>query len=107
MLDLTKIFYFVFGLITLGGGIQGYITAQSGKSLVAGGISGVLLLLAGWLVQSGKTTPGLILGLVITLGLAGRFLPLFFKGGGWWPAGVEGWLGAVGVVLTVLAFVKK
>lgn len=107
MLDLTKIFYFVFGLITLGGGIQAFLSAGSKASLIAGGISGLLLLVAGWLVQSGKTTPGLILGLVVTLGLAGRFLPLFFKGGGWWPAGVEGWLGLVGLVLTVLAFVKK
>ena len=52
-------------------------------------------------------TYGLILGLVITLGLAGRFLPKFFKDGGWWPAGVEGWLGAAGLILSVLALVKK
>jgi uncharacterized membrane protein (UPF0136 family) len=107
MLDPTRIFYYIFGLITLGGGIQGFITKGSAKSLVAGGISGVLLLIAGWLLQTGKTVPGLILGLVVMLGLAGRFLPLFFKGGGWWPAGVEGWLGLVGVVLTIAAFVKK
>jgi uncharacterized membrane protein (UPF0136 family) len=107
MLDLTKIFYFVFGLITLVGGVQAFITAGSKASLIAGGISGLLLLVAGWLVQSGKTMPGLILGLIVTLGLAGRFLPKFFKDGGWWPAGVEGWLGAIGLVLTVLAFVKR
>jgi len=107
MLDLTKIFYFIFGLITLGGGVQAFLTAGSKASLIAGGISGLLLLVAGWLVQSGKTMPGLILGLIVTLGLAGRFLPKFFKDGGWWPAGVEGWLGAIGLVLTVLAFVKK
>jgi len=107
MLDLTKIFYFVFGLITLVGGVQAFITAGSKASLIAGGISGLLLLVAGWLVQSGKTMPGLILGLIVTLGLAGRFLPKFFKDGGWWPAGVEGWLGAIGLVLTVLALVKR
>ena len=107
MRDLTKIFYFVFGLITLIGGVQAFVTVGSKPSLIAGGISGILLLLAGWLVQSGKTTPGLILGLVITLGLAGRFLPKFFKDGSWWPAGVEGWLGAVGLILSVLALLKK
>lgn len=107
MLDLTRIFYFVFGLITLGGGIQAFLSVGSKPSLIAGGISGVLLLLAGWLVQTGKTMPGLILGLVITLGLAGRFLPKFFKDGSWWPAGVEGWLGAIGLILSVLALVKK
>lgn len=107
MLDPTRIFYFVFGLITLGGGIQAFIHVGSKASLIAGGISGVLLLVAGWLLQTQKTMPGLILGLIVTLGLAGRFLPKFFKDGGWWPAGVEGWLGLIGVVLTILAFVKK
>jgi len=107
MLDPTRIFYFVFGLITLVGGVQAFVSLGSKASLIAGGLSGVLLLVAGWLLQTGKTTPGLILGLIVTLGLAGRFLPKFFKDGGWWPAGVEGWLGLVGVVLTILAFVKK
>ena len=107
MLDTTRLFYFVFGLITLGGGIEAFLHVGSKASLIAGGISGILLLLAGWLVQTGKTMPGLILGLVITLALAGRFLPKFFKDGSWWPAGVEGWLGAIGLVLSVIALVKK
>ena len=106
MIDNARLFYFVFGLITLAGGVQGFL-AGSKASLIAGGISGVLLLVAGWLVQTGKTMPGLILGLVITLGLAGRFLPLFLKKGGWWPAGVEGILGVIGVVLTVVALIKR
>src|SRR5687767_8923416 len=99
MLEPTRIFYYVFGLITLIGGIQAFIKLGSERgtaSLVAGGLSGLLLLLAGWLVQTGKMMPGLVLGLVITGALAGRFLPKFFKGDGWWPAGVEGWLGLVG-----------
>ncbi len=107
MIDLTKAFYFIFGLITLVGGVQGFLTAKSMPSLIAGGVSGILLLLAGWLMQTGKTMPGLILGLVISLALAGRFLPAFFKTGSWWPAGVEGWLGAVGLILSVVALVKK
>lgn len=107
MIDLTRIYYFVFGLITLIGGVQAFLSIGSKPSLIAGGISGILLLLAGWLVHTGKTTPGLILGLVISLGLAGRFLPKFFKDGSWWPAGVEGWLGAIGLVLSILALVKK
>jgi uncharacterized membrane protein (UPF0136 family) len=107
MLDPTRFFYYLFGLITLGGGIQAFVHVGSKASLIAGGISGILLLVAGWLLQSGQVTPGLVLGLIVTLGLAGRFLPKFFKDGGWWPAGVEGWLGLVGLVLTIFAFVKK
>lgn len=107
MLDLTRIFYFVFGLITLAGGVQGFLSAGSKASLIAGGVSGVLLLLAGGLVQTGKVMPGLILGLIVTLGLAGRFLPKFLKEGGMWPAGVEGILGALGAVLTIAALIKR
>jgi uncharacterized membrane protein (UPF0136 family) len=107
MIDLARLYYYVFGLITLIGGVQAFLVVGSKASLIAGGISGLLLLVAGWLVQTGKTTPGLILGLVVTLGLAGRFLPKFLKEGGWWPAGVEGWLGAIGLVLSVVALVKK
>ncbi len=107
MIDYARIFYFVFGLITLIGGVQAFVAKGSKASLIAGGISGVLLLVAGWLVQTGKVTPGLIVGLVIGFGLAGRFLPKFLKEGGWWPAGVEGWLGLVTVILSILALVKK
>ena len=107
MLDLTRIFYFIFGLITLAGGIQGFIKAGSPASLIAGSITGVMLLVAGWLVQTGKVMPGLIVGLIATLGIAGKFLPKFLKEGGMWPAGVEGILGALGLVLTIAALIKR
>jgi uncharacterized membrane protein (UPF0136 family) len=107
MLDPTRYFYFIFGLITLGGGIQGFVNKGSKASLIAGGICGILLLLAGWLLQPERPTAGLVLGLIVTLALAGQFLPKFFKTGAWWPAGVEGWMGLAGLVLTIFAFVKK
>ena len=103
MLVPTRLYYYLFGLITLVGGIQAFVTVKSKASLIAGGISGLLLLVAGWLLQSGQVILGLIVGLIVNFGLAGRFLPKFFKEKNWWPAGVEGWLGLVGVVLTVLA----
>ena len=99
----TAIFYDVFGLITLIGGIQAFVSVKSKASLIAGGISGLLLLLAG---GYNFRHPIHLLGLVVCLALAGRFLPKFFKEKKWWPAGVEGWLGLVGVVLTVISFVS-
>ena len=107
MVVSSELFYFLFGLITLGGGIQAFVAVKSKASLIAGGISGLLLLLAGWLVQSGSVNAGLVVGLIVNLGLAGRFLPKFFKEKSWWPAGVEGWLGLVGVVLTVAVAVYQ
>lgn len=107
MLVPTALFYYLFGLITLAGGIQAFVQVKSKASLIAGGISGILLLVAGWLLQSGQLTAGLLLGLIVNFGLAGRFLPKFFKEKSWWPAGVEGWLGLIGLVMTIVAFVNK
>lgn len=107
MIDLTKIFYFVFGALTIAGGVMGYVKAGSMASLFAGGISGLLLLVAGWLILSAKVQPGLILGLILCIALAGRFLPAFIKTQKFMPAGMVGILGVIGIVLTILAFVKK
>jgi len=107
MLFWTQLFYYLFGLITLGGGIQAFVTVKSKASLIAGGFSGLLLLFAGWEIQAGRVVPGLVVGLIVSLGLAGRFLPKFFKEKSWWPAGAEGWLGLAGVVLTIAVAVYK
>jgi len=107
MIDLTKLFYFIFGLITLIGGIQGFVSAGSRPSLIAGGVCGVLLLIAGYLLMGTNVNLGLVLGLLICLALAGRFLPAYLKTRDIWPSGVEGMLGVVGVLLTIVAFVKK
>jgi uncharacterized membrane protein (UPF0136 family) len=108
MLDPTRFFYYLFGLITLAGGIQGFVAKGSIPSLAAGGVCGILLIVGGYFLQTGKITAGLVIGLIVTLALAGQFLPKFFREGHhWWPAGIEGWLGLVGVILTIAAFVKK
>lgn len=107
MLEPTKIYLFIFGLFTIVGGVMGYVKAGSNASLIAGGISGLLLLVSGYLIMSGKTQPGLILGLVISLALAGRFLPIFLKTHGIMPAGVTSIMAIIGLVLTIVCLVKK
>ena len=107
MLDLTKIYLFIFGALTMAGGIVGYVKAGSPASIIAGSISGVLLLVAGYLVGAGKVQPGLILGLVLSLALAGQFLPKFLSTHKFMPAGLMAILGVIGLVLTVLSLFKK
>ncbi len=107
MLDLTKIYLFIFGVLTIAGGVLGFVKAGSQASLIAGGISGVLLLVAGYLIGAGKVQPGLILGLVLSLALAGQFAPKFLTTHKWMPAGMMAILGTLGVILTILGFVKK
>jgi uncharacterized membrane protein (UPF0136 family) len=67
---VTQIYYFIFGLIAVLGGAIGYARAKSKASLIAGGISGGLLIVAGLLY------PGLlgsILALIVSILLLVHF----------------------------------
>jgi uncharacterized membrane protein (UPF0136 family) len=107
MIDIAKIYYFVFGALTIAGGIMGFVTKNSIPSLVAGGVSGLLLLTAGFLIFIAKTQAGLILGIVASVLLAGKFLPDFILKKVWVPAGMMAILSLAGIVLTLLAWYKK
>ena len=105
MIGITKDFLFVFGVLTIVGGVIGFVKAKSRASLIAGGISGVLLLVAGSLIGL-HTLAGLILGLVVSLLLAGRFGPAFAKTKKPMPAGMMAVLSIIGLVLTILSLVQ-
>ena len=85
---------------------MGFLKAGSKASLIAGGVSGLLLLVAGWLVRD-KVDVGLGLGLVISLALAGRFVPSFLETKKMMPAGMMAVLSAIGIVVTALALARK
>jgi uncharacterized membrane protein (UPF0136 family) len=44
---VTQVYYFIFGLVAILGGAMGYARAKSKASLIAGAISGALLVIAG------------------------------------------------------------
>ena len=107
MQDFSKIYFFIYGALTIIGGLIGYLKAGSKASIIAGGISGLLLLLAGYLVTSGKIQPGFILGLVIAIALAGRFAPGFFSSRKFMPAGMMTILSLLGIGVAVMGLLKK
>jgi uncharacterized membrane protein (UPF0136 family) len=106
MIDLTKIFYFIFGVLTIAGGAMGYVKKASMISLVAGAIFGILLIVAGVLLRD-KANAGLILGGIVCIVLLGRFLPAFLREHTWMPAGMIAVLGSIGLILTAVAFLKR
>jgi uncharacterized membrane protein (UPF0136 family) len=71
----------VYGIISITGGTLGYILAASKPSLIAGGISGLLLLLcaAGVFYLPAAALGGAI---VIAVALLGRFVPSLYRQGG-------------------------
>jgi len=87
MLGPTKIYFIIFGLLTIAGGVMGYMKAGSMASIIAGSISGVLLVFAGFLLSQ-QPVAGLALGGIVSLLLVGYFLPAFFRTGKMMPAGM-------------------
>ncbi|MDQ2659889.1 MAG: hypothetical protein M3Y03_05665 [Verrucomicrobiota bacterium] len=106
MIGPAKIYFIIFGLLTIAGGILGYVRAGSAASIVAGSISGVLLLMAAFLLP-GNVAGGLILAGVVSLLLAGRFLPAFLKTHAVMPAGLMSILSVLGLVIAIVAWVKR
>src|ERR1700737_1316286 len=67
---LAQIYYFLFGLVAIAGGAMGYARAKSKASLIAGGVSGALLIIAGLLSPS---VPGFVLALIVSVLLLAHF----------------------------------
>jgi uncharacterized membrane protein (UPF0136 family) len=106
MIGAAKIYFIIFGILTIAGGIVGYVKAGSTVSIIAGSISGVLLLLAAWLMPEHQAA-GLIVALIVSLLLAGQFIPKFFRTFKVMPAGLMSVLSAIGIIVAIAAWLRK
>lgn len=120
MISAAKIYIILFGLVTLAGGVVGYLGTGSAVSLITGGIAGVILLVGGFLISPANPA-GLWISLMASVLLAGRFLPKLLKEGvhiaedaaplrvaGAWILAAMGPLGVIGALLAAAAlFLKK
>jgi uncharacterized membrane protein (UPF0136 family) len=106
MLGPAKIYFIIFGALTIVGGVIGYVKAGSVPSIVAGVITGVLLLAAGFLLPEHRVA-GLTIALITSLLLAGQFIPKFVRTGKAMPAGMMSILSAIGLVMAIVAWLKK
>jgi uncharacterized membrane protein (UPF0136 family) len=105
-MDATKLYFVVFGALTIVGGIVGYVKAGSLPSIIAGAITGVLLLVAGALLPEHRAA-GLATAFVISLLLAAQFVPKFIRTGKVMPAGLMSILSVIGLVVAIVAWLKK
>jgi uncharacterized membrane protein (UPF0136 family) len=106
MIGPAKIYFIIFGLLTIVGGVIGYASKGSMASIIAGSVSGILLLVAAFLLNN-NAMAGLVLAGIVSLLLAGRFIPAFMKGGGFMPAGMMSILSVIGIVMVILAFLRR
>ena len=106
MIGPAKIYFIIFGLLTIIGGVIGFVKAGSTASIIAGSISGILLCVAAFLLPQNLAI-GLILAGVVSILLAGRFVPAFLKTGQAMPAGLMSVLSVLGVIVAIVAWIKK
>lgn len=106
MIGPAKIYFIIFGLLTIVGGVIGYVKAGSTASIVAGAVSGIALMVAAYLLP-GNVALGLIIAGVVSVALAGKFIPDFMKTGKVMPAGLMAILSVIGVIVAIVAWIKK
>ncbi len=105
MLPFAKIYFIVFGFLTIVGGYMGF-RAGSTISLVAGGVAGVLLAAGGYLLRADAVP--IILGLDFICGLLlFRFGGVFLKTYAFMPAGLMSALSLIGLVLATVLFTMR
>lgn len=85
LMSFTSITLVLYGLLSIGLGVEAY--SKSPISLYAGGGAGILVLVGVWLAQKQPLWGYGLCGLVC-LALLGRFLPAFIKNQTWLPAGI-------------------
>lgn len=106
-------YYAFFGAISLLLGILGFVRAKSRASLIAGGLSGIALMGAAFVIAKHyKFEPehlnrGYIMGLVLSVLLLGRFLPGFLKSKKFYPAGIMALLSLGGIAAGILGLMGK
>ena len=105
-MEAAKIYFIVFGALTILGGIVGYVKAGSVASIIAGSIAGVLLLVAAFLLPEHRMA-GLAVALIISLLLAAQFMPKLLRTGRIMPAGIMSLLSVIGIIVAIVAWVKK
>jgi uncharacterized membrane protein (UPF0136 family) len=106
MIGPAKIYFIIFGLLTIVGGVIGYLKAGSMASIIAGSVSGIALIVAACLLP-GNVALGLAIAGLVSILLAGRFIPAFMKTGAVMPAGLMSALSVIGVIVAIAAWIKK
>jgi uncharacterized membrane protein (UPF0136 family) len=101
---LIQAFYILFGLVSIAGGALGFARAKSKASLIAGGASGALLILAGSLSPG---VPGLVLGLLVSVLLLVHFGRSYAAKKKPMPAIPMIVLSGICIVLTAIAWFSK
>jgi uncharacterized membrane protein (UPF0136 family) len=104
---LVKVYYLIFAVFAITGGVIGFTKARSAASLISGSISGALLAAASFMVPGRHPNVAFIIGLSVSVLLAGKFVPDFVHKKAVFPGGLMAVLSLAGIVITLLAWYGK
>jgi len=105
-MEAAKIYFIIFGLLTIAGGVVGYVKAGSVASIIAGSITGILLLVAAFVMPEHRVA-GLATALIVSLLLAAYFTRKYLSTGAVMPAGIMSVLSIIGIIVAIVAWVKR
>jgi uncharacterized membrane protein (UPF0136 family) len=106
MFEPVQAYFIVFGILTIVGGIVGYMKAGSKPSIIAGSITGILLLIAAFVLPQQRLV-GLVIALIVSLVLAAQFVPKLIRTRRVMPAGMMSILSVIGIIIAIYAWVAK
>jgi len=103
-MEAAKIYFIIFGLLTIAGGVIGYVKVGSTASIIA--LTGVLLLVAAFLLPEHRAA-GLATALIVSLFLAAYFIRKYLSTGAVMPAGMMSVLSVIGIIAAIFVWVRK
>ena len=106
MLEPAKIYFLIFGVLTIAGGILGYVKARSVVSVIAGTVTGILLIVAG-LILPERRELGLALALLTSAILAAQFIPRALRTRRIMPGGIMSVMSVIGIVIAIASWIGK
>ena len=92
----------IYGILVAAGGIMGYMRAQSVISLVAGGVSGVLLIGAALTMMRGPYQVGWWVALIVALLLLANFGARSLSGFKMMPGGLMIILSLIAIIALII-----
>jgi uncharacterized membrane protein (UPF0136 family) len=101
---ITKWFYFIFAVLTIMGGVMGFVKARSAISLWSGFIAGLILVIASTFLPDRPMIAG-ITGLCVSVLLAGKFVPDYIHKKAIVPAGLMAFLSLASIIISILVLI--
>jgi uncharacterized membrane protein (UPF0136 family) len=99
---VAQYYYLVFAVLTIVGGVIGFVKAKSLASIISGSISAAVLVAASIMLYEKRPILAGVIALCVSVLLAGKFVPDFMHKKALVPAGLMAVLSLASIILSIL-----